>query len=81
MHRTRFFIESSFPRLPERLNDPIIADMLPSQFKTQYFQWLFENETNYGMISCPSGKISESKGRIGSKILLGYEKEVLYMLI
>ena len=59
----------------------IIADMLPSQFKTQYFQWLFENETNYGMISCPSGKIAESKGRIGSIILLGHEKEVLYMLI
>ena len=58
-----------------------IEDMLPSQFKTQYFQWLFENETNYGMISCPSGKIAESKGRIGSIILLGHEKEVLYMLI
>ena len=58
----------------------IIADMLPSQFKTKYFQWLFENETNYGMISCPSGKIAESKGRIGSIILLGHEKEV-YMLI
>ena len=55
--------------------------MLPSQFKTQYFQWLFENETNYGMISCPSGKIAETKGRIGSIILLGHEKEVLYMLI
>ena len=55
----------------------IIADMLLSQFKT----WLFENETNYGMISCPSGKIAESKGRIGSIILLGHEKEVLYMLI
>ena len=59
----------------------IIADMLASQFKTQYFQWLFENETNNGMISCPSGKIAESKGRIGSIILLGHEKEVLYMLI
>ena len=52
-----------------------------SQFKTQYFQWLFESETNYGMISCPSGKIAQSKGRIGSIILLGHEKEVIYMLI
>jgi len=59
----------------------IIADMLLSQFKTRYFRWLFENETNYGMISCPSGKIAETKGRIGSIILLGHEKEVLYMLI
>jgi len=59
----------------------IIADMLLSQFKTRYFQWLFENETNYGMISCPSGKIAETKGRIGSIILLGHEKEVLHMLI
>ena len=59
----------------------IIADMLPSKFKTQYFQRLFENETNYGMISCPSGKIAESKGRIGSIILLGHEKEVLYIII
>ena len=58
----------------------IIADMLPSQFKTQYCQWLFENETYYGMISCPSGEIAESKGRIGSIILLGHEKEVIYML-
>ena len=51
------------------------------KFKTQYFQRLFENETNYGMISCPSGKIAESKGRIGSIILLGHEKEVLYIII
>ena len=58
----------------------IIQVLLPSQFKTQYFQWLFENEINYGMISCPSGKIAESKSGIGSKILLGHEKEVIYML-
>ena len=28
----------------------VIPDLLPSQFKTLYFQWLFENENNYGMI-------------------------------
>ena len=55
--------------------------MLPSEFKTQYFQWLFENQNNYGMTSCPSGKIAEIKGQIGSLILLGHEKEVTYMLI
>ena len=56
-------------------------DMLPSQFKTQYFQWLFEKDNNYGIISCPSGKIAEIKGRIRSLISLGHEKEVIYMLI
>ena len=55
----------------------VIPDMLPSQFQIQYFQWLFENENNYGMTSCPSGKIAEIKGRIGSLILLGHEKEVV----
>ena len=55
--------------------------MLPSRFKTQYFQWLFENDSNYGMILCPSGKIAEIKGRIGSLTLVGHEKEVIYMLI
>ena len=55
--------------------------MLPSQFKTQYFQWWFENENNHGMTSCPSGKTAKIKGRIGSLILLGREKEVIYMLI
>ena len=32
------------------------------------------------MTSCPSGKIAEITGRIGSIILLGHEKEVIYML-
>lgn len=59
----------------------VMPDMLPSQFKTQYFRCLFENDNNYGMISCLSGKIAEIKGRIGSLILLGYEKAVTYMLI
>ena len=36
---------------------------------------------NYGMISCPSAKIAESKGGIGSIILLGHKKEAIYMLI
>ena len=51
----------------------VIPNML-SQFKTQYFQSLFENENNYGMTSCPSGKIA-------SLILLGHGKEVTYKLI
>lgn len=59
----------------------VIPDKLPSQFKIQYFQRLFENENNYGLTSCPSGKIAEIKGRIGSFILLRHEKEVIYMLI
>lgn len=59
----------------------VMPDMLPSQFKTQYFRWWFENENNYGMTSCPSGKTAKIKGRIGSLILLGREKEVIYMLI
>ena len=46
----------------------VIPDMLPPQFKTQYFQRLFENENNYSLTSCPSGKIAEIKGRIGSLI-------------
>ena len=29
----------------------------------------------------PNGKTTENKGRIGSLILLGHEKEVIYMLI
>ena len=53
--------------------------MLNSLFKTLYFQWLFENENNYGMTSCPSGKIAEIAGR--SFILLGHEKEVIYVHI
>ena len=40
----------------------VIPDMLPLQFKTLHFQWFFENENNYGMSSCPSGKIAEIKG-------------------
>ena len=40
----------------------VIPDMLPSRFKTQYFQWLFENANNYGMISCPSGQDSGIQG-------------------
>ena len=32
-------------------------------------------------MACPNGKIAENKGRIGSLILLGHEKEVIYMLI
>ena len=59
----------------------VIPDMLPSQFQTQYFQWLFENENNCGMTPCPSRKIAEITGRIGSLILLGHDKEVIYMLI
>ena len=43
--------------------------MLPSQFKTLYFQWLFEGENNYGMTSCPSGKIAEITDQYGSLIL------------
>ena len=54
----------------------IIPDMLASRLKTPYFQWLFENENNYRMTSCPSGMISEITGRYGSLILLGHEKEV-----
>ena len=42
---------------------------------------MFENENNYGMTSCPSGKIAEVKGRYGSFILLGHVEEVIYMLI
>ena len=33
------------------------------------------------MTLCPSGKLAEIKGQIGSLILLGHEKEVIYMLI
>ena len=47
------------PKMKKKKNTPfqveVIPDMLPSQFKTLYFQW-FVNENNYGMCSCPSGK-------------------------
>ena len=59
----------------------IIPDVPPSQLKALYCQWLFENGNIYGMTSCPSGKIAEITGRYGSLILLGHEKEVIYMLI
>ena len=59
----------------------VIPDMLPSQFKTQYFQRLFEKDNNYSLTSCPSGKIAEIKGRIRSLISLGHEKKVIYMLL
>ena len=42
----------------------VILDMLPSQFKIQYFQRLFENENNYGTTSCPSGKIAECQEKV-----------------
>ena len=48
---------------------------------SKYFQWLFENENNYSMTSCPSGKIAEIKGRIGSLTLLGHQKEIMYLFI
>ena len=54
----------------------IIPDMPVSRLKTPYFQWLFENENNYRMTSCPSGMIAEITGRYGSLILFGHEKEV-----
>ena len=57
------------PKMKKKLNKKntpfqveVIPDMLASQFKKLYFQWLFENENNYGMISCPSGKIAEIEG-------------------
>ena len=50
----------------EKKNTPfqveVIPDMLPSRFKTLYYQWFFENENNYGMSSRPSGKTAEIKG-------------------
>ena len=53
-------------KIKQKKNTPfqveVIPDMLPSQFKKLYFQWLFENENNYGMISSPSMKIAEVKG-------------------
>ena len=92
-HKNRFvvFLWRQALRIPRyvqnenKKNTPgqveVNPDMLPSQFKTQYFQCLLENENIYGMTSCPSGKTAEIKGRIGSLILLGHEKEVIYMLI
>ena len=50
----------------------IILNMLASQLKTLYFQWLFENENNYDMTSCPSGKKAVTADRYEGFILLGH---------
>ena len=60
----------------------LLQTCFPHSLKLNIFSGCLKmRQLNYGMISCPSGKIAESKGRIGSIILLGHEKELLYMLI
>ena len=81
--RIRHYESLDKPKIKENIpvKVEIIPDMPCSRLKALYFQCLFENgNTIHGMTSCPSGKIVEIAGQCGGLILLGHEKEEIYML-